>query len=685
MSLIRRTKQFLSKFPSALFARSLEAAGSGRRWSGAKAVSNWNAAIQSGNIPTRQRVRFYVLNNPWLNRAVDTLVINIVGAGIKPQSLHPAEATRQALHRQWNLWTDHADAAGTTDFYGLLALVARALVTDGEIFVWMRQQGRRGFELVLISADQVDASINRELAGGARIAAGIEFDTAGRRAGYHVMRQAPGEAWSLSLDTVRLPAADVLHVFAPISPGQVRGLSWAAPVLLRLHEIDQIEDAGLMRQKVAAMFAGFIHDPNSSAGDFDGKQTGSVLEGGLEPGVLKVLPNGADIRFSEPAQVGDMIDFLKLQLRAVAAGMGVTYEQMTGDLSGVNYSSIRAGLLEFRRRIESIQHNVLVFQLCRPVWERFVMTAALTGIIPTADFFARRDDYLAVKWITPRVDWVDPLKDAQAEITAIGAGLMSRREAVAARGYDVEALDAEIAADVARAKRLGLTFTAGIKAKPAENDNGLAEEPNPESEESSEPAAGDGTRSAPAEKTAGANVIRPLPAELGMDAIGALLVRRLPVTTPSSVDEKTRTARLTWSTGAPVQRFGFVEVLSMSSGAVDLSRLIGAPFLNAHRQQSILDQLGVVIDAGIADGVGWAVVKVSDRPDVEPIWRDIVAGILRNVSVGYSVQAWHESHDPTSGEIIRTATAWTPQEISIVPIAADPGASIRQKEVTNGD
>lgn len=670
MSLIRRAKQFLRGFPSALLARSLEAAGGGRRWSGAKTVANWNSTIQAGNIPTRQRVRFYVLNNPWLTRAVDSLVTNLVGAGIKPQSLHRNEATRNKLHQLWQLWTDAADPAGASDFYGLLSIAARSMVIDGELFVWMRQQGRRGFELVLISADQVDASINRDLGNGARIAAGIEFDAAGRRVAYHVMRQAPGELWGLtSLETVRVPAADMLHVFAPLSPGQVRGLSWAAPILLRLHEIDQIEDAGLVRQKVAALFAGFVIDPNNSAGDFSGTQKGSVLDGGLEPGVLKVLPTGADIRFSEPAQVGDMIDFLKLQLRAVAAGIGVTYEQLTGDLSGVNYSSIRAGLLEFRRRIESIQHNVLVFQLCRPVWERFVLTAALTGAIPTADFFARRDDYLAVKWITPRVDWIDPVKDAQAEITAIGAGLMSRREAVAARGYDVEALDEEIAADNARAKRLGLTF----KELPAPaNDNPSAEGG----------AANDNTRKAPAEKNSRGESHSP--AELGMDAIGALFVRRLP-SVPSSIDEKARTVRLIWSTGAAVKRFGYTEVLSMSSSAADTSKLIGAPLLNNHRRESINDQIGVVVDAGISDGIGWAVAKFSDRPDVEPVWRDVMAGILRNVSVGYSVEAWQETRDPTTGEIVRTAVAWTPQEISIVPIAADPGANIRQKEVQNGD
>jgi lambda family phage portal protein len=435
--------------------RTLEAAGGGRRWVGVKRIPNWNTAVQAAALTTRQRVRWFAANNPWLAKAISSMVANLVGTGIKPQSKHASESTRTKLHQAWNTWVDFADAGGVLDFYGLLNVVARSLVTDGEVFAWMRADGPRGFNLSIISADQVDGSINRELGGGSRIVAGVEFDADGKRVAYHVLRSAPGEAFPTALDTVRVPAADMVHVFEPLAPGQVRGISWAITVMLRLHEIDQIEDAGLVRQKVAAMFAGFILDQNGTAGDFDGEQKGSKLEGGLEPGLLKVLPQGTDIRFSEPAQVGDMIQFLQLQLRAVAAGMGVTYEQLTGDLSGVNYSSIRAGLIEFRRRIEAVQHNILVFQFCRPVWARFVLTEILAGRLNGS-----LDDLLPVEWLTPAFDWVDPLKDAQSEILAINAGLMSRRQAVAGRGYDIEALDAEIAADKRRAAGLGLNFIA---------------------------------------------------------------------------------------------------------------------------------------------------------------------------------------------------------------------------------
>nr|WP_246729193.1 phage portal protein [Methylosinus sp. RM1] len=124
---------------------------------------------------------------------------------------------------------------------------------------------------------------------------------------------------------------------------------------------------------------------------------------------------------------------MRVTAREIAAGLGVPYEQLTGDLSSVNYSSIRAGLVEFRRRVEALQHNVVVHQFCRPVWRRFVTTEYLAGRLEAPGFERDPEPYLSASWLPPKVEWVDPLKDVQAEILAIGAGLMSRRQAVAAR------------------------------------------------------------------------------------------------------------------------------------------------------------------------------------------------------------------------------------------------------------
>ena len=151
-------------------------------------------------------------------------------------------------------------------------------------------------------------------------------------------------------------------------------------------------------------------------------------------------------------------------LLQVSAALGVPYAYLSNDMLKANYSNSRLALLEFRRRIEAYQHAVIVWQLCRQVWARWMDTAVIAGALDLPDYDQRRREYLACGWLPPKWDWVDPLKDARAEIEQIDAGLKSRTQALAERGYDAEQVDAEIAADKAREEALGLTFSSGAHA-----------------------------------------------------------------------------------------------------------------------------------------------------------------------------------------------------------------------------
>ncbi len=136
-------------------------------------------------------------------------------------------------------------------------------------------------------------------------------------------------------------------------------------------------------------------------------------------------------------------------------------------------------LIEFRRRCTMLQHQVLVYQLCRPVWQRWLELAVLAGSLPISigDFQKNRRAYLAAKWIPQGWDWADPLKDQQAEQLAVRNGFKSRSEVVSELGYDAEEIDAEIAADNERADSLGLILDSdprkvaktGAVQQPADN------------------------------------------------------------------------------------------------------------------------------------------------------------------------------------------------------------------------
>ena len=465
-------RTFLQRLLKLARIRGLDAAGGGRRWESAKTIGGLNAAILAGATTAARRAGWYARNNPWVAAAVDSLVGNVVGAGIKPQSTHPDRAVRERLQALWLRWTDHATPDGLADYYGLQAMAVRAMIESGESFARLRvppEASSIPLHIELLDREQVPLELHREIGGGTRIRAGIEFDAAGRRVAYHVMPARPGDPLrSYRTFPIRVPAADCLHLFKPLAAGQLRGITWLAPVLLRLHELDQFEDAALVKAKVAALFTGFITDPDGTAGGLSGSNTGGALTVGMEPGSLIPLPPGTDIRFSNPTEHDAYAPFVKNHLRAIAAGLGLPYELVSGDLEGVTYSSIRAGLIEFRRRVEQLQHNVVVHLFCRPVWERFVRLAVLTGELPARDFDRKPAAYLGCAWLPPKFDYVDPVKDVQAEIMAIGAGLKSRSQAISERGYDAEQVDGEIAADKDRADGLGLSF--GPTSAPQQQD-----------------------------------------------------------------------------------------------------------------------------------------------------------------------------------------------------------------------
>lgn len=426
--------------------RSWDAAGGGRRWKDQPSITAPVTGSLAAAATLRARSRYAYENNPHARALVEVLAAALVGTGIK------AVAERPGLGEAFERWTDHADATGLSDFYGLQHTAALALFRDGEALVRLETDAEGRTTARLIPAEQLEATLHRDLGDGARIVAGVEFDAAGRRVAYHLLPESPDLPFATSIAPVRVPADDVLHLFRPTYPGQVRGLPVLAPVLTPLAELDKTMDAQVVRQQTGAMLAGFVTDQEGGAGGFEGAQTGSVLDGGLEPGTLKVLGPGQDVKFSDPPAIGaDAIAFMQLVLRAIAAGGGVTYEQLTGDYSGSNYSSSRAALIEFRRRIEALQNHVMIRQFCRPVWRRWVATEALAGRIDATGFADDPESFLACRWITPGWGWVDPVKEVEAEILAINARLKSRREVVAGRGWDVTQLDREIAEDEARA------------------------------------------------------------------------------------------------------------------------------------------------------------------------------------------------------------------------------------------
>ena len=373
---------------------------------------------------------------------------------------------------------------GVTDFYGLQRRAAREVFLAGEVFFRFRPR-RAGdglsvpVQLQMLPAEMLPLEQTGIGANGNAVRQGIEFDRIGRRVAYHFFRRHPGDSTDPGLagDIVRVPATEVIHVIDPVEGGQLRGVSKLAPAIVKLFLLDQYDDAELDRKKVAAMYAMFVTSPapeNPLAPDDEDGPEGVEIS----PGQIVRLDPGEDVTIGQPADSGGTYEpFQYRTLLQISAALGIPYPYIANDMVKGNFSNSRLALIEFRRRVSAWQHSVMAYQLCRPVYARWMDAAVLSGALSLPGYEANRSRLLAADWLPTKWDWVDPLKDANAEITQIEAGLKSRTQAIAERGYDAEQVDREIAAERKRERTLGLDFrrpgspAQGVQAVPVEEED----------------------------------------------------------------------------------------------------------------------------------------------------------------------------------------------------------------------
>ncbi len=484
-----------------------DAAGKGRRGYGWNPnYLGLNTLLFSHGLELLTRNRDAIRNSAWAAGAVDSYVANAIGRGIRLIPQHPDEQVRELIRQKWARWIRESDveydprnpASGQTDFYGQQMIIAREVMEAGECFVRFRPRSPKEglsvpLQLQLIEAEQLPLWRNQptpDVPEANRVRCGVEFRPDGRRAAYHFWRAHPGETMFYPLEALqveRVPASDVLHVYKPIRAGQFRGQPWLTTVLAKLYELEQYTDAEIVRKKISAMITGFIKQvsPDNPVMAPDQTSTGqSQADPGtqiskLEPGTFPVLGFGEEVQFAEVKDSGDYKAFVRACLQAFASGAGLAEYQISGDLSGINYSSIRAGLLEFRRKCEQFQYSVFIYQVCHPIYRRWLREAMLAMAFGVELLNAYDTDpapFEEAQWVTPGWPWVDPEKDMKAAERAIRDGLSTRSIECAAQGYDATVIDAEQKADNDRADRLGLSYDSDGRKILTGRNAGMTEE-----------------------------------------------------------------------------------------------------------------------------------------------------------------------------------------------------------------
>lgn len=431
--------------------RAYDGASRGRRMAGWKASTTGPVSeVRAARVVLRDRSRDLVRNNAWGRRAVTLHVSSLVGTGIRPRPTGTDARLNKKITALWDAWCAECDHNGRLDFYGLQALAARTDAESGEVLAMMVPEGANSkravpLKLQLLEPDWLADFTQVPLLYTDAEAEGILFNNDGTRRGYKLWNRNINEnyAWSVAATGTReVSADDMVHLYQLDRPGQLRGIPRLASVMRPLRDLDDYHDAALMLAKIQSILGVFIEQQGGPAGSPMG-QASRDDAGDLEtlaPGMIGYLRPGESAKFLSPTANAPFNDYTRTFLHMVAAGFGLTYHQLTGDLRDANYSSLRAGNLEFRRLIEQQQRLHFIPTFCVPIWKRFIRQAIIAGKLPD------RAADVPVIWTPPRFDLVDPGKDTAAIIAAVRAGLMTMQEAIAEMGYDPTTQVEQIAA-----------------------------------------------------------------------------------------------------------------------------------------------------------------------------------------------------------------------------------------------
>ena len=473
----------LTKFKAEQEAKRAAASVSKRAFSAARVdrlTSSWMATTASINQELRSdldrlraRSRDLTKNNDYARKFRKLVVSNVVGpngfnlqARVTDGPGKPDGLANAALESAFWQWAKRGvcDVTGKLGFADFCRAVMGGMAPDGEYLVrkvYGAKAGNKfGFALQHLDVDKIVTTMNREAGRGINaIRMGVEVNEFGRPLAYHVYQSHPSDTGS-GRNIERIPADEIMHDFIAEFPEQVRGVPWMSAAILTMHHLGEFESSALLAARKGADTLGFFVSPNGeppTMGD-----TGSENEpiAVSVPGMYDTLPEGYDFKAYDSRYPDAMLaDFTKAFLRRMSAGLNVSYNGLANDLEGVNFSSIRAGVLDERDQWMTVQ-GWFIESFMTPVYESWLRAALASGMVTMPNGSAlptsKLDKFSAHTWQGRRWSWVDPMKDIESSLLAIRSGLNTPQAVAAQMGLDLEDVIASLANANAMATAAGL-------------------------------------------------------------------------------------------------------------------------------------------------------------------------------------------------------------------------------------
>lgn len=404
-------------------------------------------------------------NNDYVKRYVGLCQTNISGEnGVMVQSKvmdrqgNQDTPIQQVIEQAWDSFSTAVDPSDTCSRAEFEAQVIQACAIDGESFVMrhISKKYRYGVAFSIIDAALCDTTYHDT---DKNIISGIEYDSDSKPVAYYFSKASNHAAvgYYQPKDYHRIPADKIIHVFMPEWAGQKRGIPWTATSLGRLRTLKGFEDAAVTAARVGATKMGFFTSENG--GEYTGEMDSygdMIME--AEPGSFEQLPEGVSFQSWDPNYPSNVYgDFVTAALRGIAVGLGVSHHSLTGDMSGVNYTSSRTALLDERDQWKRKQ-KWLINRLVRKMYESFIDYGVDFGRININGKQLRENPshYYPATYLGRRWQWVDPAKEVVAIEKALQLKLKSLSTAIRETGADPESTWNEMARDEKTLKKLGL-------------------------------------------------------------------------------------------------------------------------------------------------------------------------------------------------------------------------------------
>lgn len=440
-------------------------------------TNDWTTATTSANTEVRNdikvlraRSRQLERDNDYVRRFFSLLINNVLGSnGITLQAKSKDvrggmdTVANRKIEEAWADWSraENCTVAGTHSFQDVQRIILRSVARDGAVLIRKVRNWNNPyrFAIQILEIDHLDTELNARLANGNLIRMGVEHDKWEKPVAYHLLNGHEGDEYGMNRPTKRerIPADEIILVTQTERPHQIIGVPWLSSSMMRLSMLHGYMEAEVTAARIGAAKMGFFTKSETGEG-YQGEEdtaTGHTITT-AEPGQFEELPVGTDFKTFDPTHPNSQFgEFVKSCLRSISAGLGVSYNSLANDLEGVNYSSIRAGLLEEREAWKTTQ-AWFVEHLVDPIFREWLTYALLSDALqlPATKEWKFRN----IEWKPRRWPWVDPKKDVEAAVIQVENGFKSRRSIVTESGGDFEKTVEEIAQDKEFAEGKGVNI-----------------------------------------------------------------------------------------------------------------------------------------------------------------------------------------------------------------------------------